>query len=84
MTRVPAALALALCLAPALADAQQITITRAQSQAPRAGPAQYFTGSVRIDPLFESKDAPHTSAASVNFEGPTRRGTRTRSARYSS
>jgi 4-carboxymuconolactone decarboxylase len=68
MTRVRAALAVALCLSPALADAQQITITRAQSQAPRAGPAQYFTGSVRIDPLLESKDAPHTSAASVNFE----------------
>jgi 4-carboxymuconolactone decarboxylase len=61
--------ALALCLlASSVVDAQQITISRAGSQPARQGPAEYFTGSVRVDPLFESKDAPHTSAASVNFE----------------
>jgi 4-carboxymuconolactone decarboxylase len=69
MARTAPGLALALCLAAASpAEAQQITVSRAGSQPSREAPGQYFTGSVRIDPLFESKDAPHTSAASVSFE----------------
>jgi ABC-type glycerol-3-phosphate transport system substrate-binding protein len=36
----------------ASADAQTITITRSGSQPSRKGAAEYFTGSVRIDPLF--------------------------------
>ena len=31
---------------------QAITITRSDSQPSRAGPAETFTGSVRVDPLF--------------------------------
>jgi len=55
-------------LTASLADAQQITVTRAGSQPSRSGPAEYFTGPVRIDPLFASEELPHLSAASVTFE----------------
>jgi 4-carboxymuconolactone decarboxylase len=47
---------------------QAIIITRSGSQPSRSGPAEYFTGSVRIDPLFQAKDQPHTSASYVTFE----------------
>ncbi len=46
---------------------QTIQITRRGSQPPRTGPAEYFTGAVRIDPLFEATDPSHTSGASVTF-----------------
>src|SRR5437773_8061080 len=49
-------------------QAQKITITRSGSQPSRQAPAQYFTGSVRIDPLFQAKDPSHTSGAYVTFE----------------
>ncbi|HEV8693847.1 MAG TPA: cupin domain-containing protein [Lysobacter sp.] len=49
-------------------DAQTITITRSGSQPSSTGSAQYFTGSVRIDPLFQAKDPSRTSGASVTFE----------------
>ncbi|MCA0975579.1 cupin domain-containing protein [Halomonas denitrificans] len=43
-------------------------ITRAGSQASQPGPQEYFTGTVRIDPLF-SAEAPGTaSGAAVTFE----------------
>lgn len=32
------------------------------------GPAEYFTGTVRIDPLFEAPDPARLFAASVTFE----------------
>ena len=38
------------------------------SQPSRRGPAEYFTGSVRIDPLFESADPARVVGASVTFE----------------
>jgi quercetin dioxygenase-like cupin family protein len=43
-------------------------IRRAGSQPSTTGQAEYFTGSVRIDPLFEAKDPGRVSAASVTFE----------------
>jgi 4-carboxymuconolactone decarboxylase len=49
-------------------DAQTITITRSGSQPSRKGPAEYFTGAVRIDPLFQAKDPSRTSGARVTFE----------------
>jgi len=45
-----------------------MTITRSGSQPSRQGPAEYFTGSARIDPLFQAEDSAHTSAAYVRFE----------------
>src|SRR5262245_5839689 len=50
------------------ADAQTITITRSGSQPSRKGVGQYFTGSVRIDPLFSANDPSRTSGSSVTFE----------------
>jgi 4-carboxymuconolactone decarboxylase len=49
-------------------DSQLITITRSGAQPSRKAPAEYFTGSVRIDPLFEANDPARTSGASVTFE----------------
>src|SRR5579875_776657 len=43
-------------------------IKRAGSQASRKGPAEWFTGSVRIDPLFEAPEPALVSGASVTFE----------------
>jgi quercetin dioxygenase-like cupin family protein len=55
-------------LASAAAEAQTITITRSGSQPSRKGPGEYFTGSVRIDPLFQAKDPSRTSGSYVSFE----------------
>jgi quercetin dioxygenase-like cupin family protein len=43
-------------------------IKRAGSQPSGKGPAEYFTGSVRIDPLFQAKDPARAVGASVTFE----------------
>lgn len=45
-----------------------MTIARAGSQASSKGPAQYFTGSARIDPLFPAHPPAGTSGAYVTFE----------------
>ena len=49
-------------------DASKIKVTRIGSQPSREGPADYFTGSVRIDPLFETGEKTNTSAAYVTFQ----------------
>ncbi len=49
-------------------DSQTISITRSGSQSSAKGPAEYFTGSVRIDPLFKANDPSRTSSALVTFE----------------
>ncbi|MEG5058642.1 cupin domain-containing protein [Microcoleus sp. A2-C5] len=46
----------------------QMNIQRSGSQPSAKGPADYFTGTVRIDPLFEAHDPARTSGASVTFE----------------
>ena len=43
-------------------------IKRSGSQPSRKGPAEYFTGTVRIDPLFEAADPARVDGASVTFE----------------
>jgi quercetin dioxygenase-like cupin family protein len=48
------------------------TISRAGSLASITGPAEFFTGHVRIDPLFPANDAAHFSGASVTFEAGAR------------
>jgi quercetin dioxygenase-like cupin family protein len=45
-----------------------ITIARSGSQASGKGPAEHFTGSVRIDPIFQAQDAARASGARVTFE----------------
>ena len=43
-------------------------VKRSGSQPSRKGEADYFTGTVRIDPLFESRDPARAVGASVTFE----------------
>jgi quercetin dioxygenase-like cupin family protein len=49
-------------------DRQTIQITRAGSQPSRSGPAENFTGSVRVDYLFQPNEPTRTSGAFVTFE----------------
>ena len=63
-----------LCLANAQTEqrggkqVQSITIARNGSQPSSQGQAEYFTGSVRIDPLFPVTEPARASAARVTFE----------------
>ncbi|MBV8129572.1 MAG: cupin domain-containing protein [Planctomycetaceae bacterium] len=43
-------------------------ITRIGSQPSAKGPADWFTGTVRIDPLFQTKAPARAAGASVTFE----------------
>ncbi|CAN5451467.1 cupin domain-containing protein [soil metagenome] len=43
-------------------------IKRVGSQPSGKGPADWFTGTVRIDPLFQPNEPARTAAASVTFE----------------
>src|SRR5437762_11885146 len=64
---------------------QTMIITRSGSQPSSTGSAQYFTGSVRIDPLFQAKDPSRASGAHVTSSpADERHGTPTHWARPSS
>ena len=43
-------------------------ITRNGSRPSSQGPADWFTGTVRIDPLFQARDPARVAGASVTFE----------------
>ena len=43
-------------------------IKRSGSQPSASGPAEYFTGTVRIDPLFAAPEPARVLGASVTFE----------------
>jgi quercetin dioxygenase-like cupin family protein len=43
-------------------------ITRAGSQPSNKGPAEWFTGNVRIDPLFQAPTPARVAGAAVTFE----------------
>ncbi|WP_374512728.1 cupin domain-containing protein [Niveibacterium sp.] len=45
-----------------------VTVARAGSQASYAGPADWFTGSVRVDPLFAAPEPAAASGGLVTFE----------------
>src|SRR2546423_14376015 len=47
-------------------------IKRSGSQRSSNGPADWFTGSVRIDPLFEAPDPGRVRGASVTFDAGAR------------
>ncbi len=49
-------------------DAQAIAITRSGSRPSQKGPAEYFTGTVRVDPLFNANKPSRTSGGLVTFE----------------
>jgi quercetin dioxygenase-like cupin family protein len=46
----------------------EIEIKRNGSQASVKGPADWFTGTVRIDPLFQARDSARAAGARVTFE----------------
>jgi len=46
----------------------EMEITRAGSQPSREGPADWFTGTVRIDPMFQAPAPARVQGASVTFE----------------
>ena len=52
----------------AAAAAVALSITRAGTQPSQKAPPEYFTGSVRIDPLFQPKDTTRASGSYVTFE----------------
>lgn len=55
--------------APDVASAsQQMVVTRAGSQPSARGPVQYFTGTVRVDPLFGPRAPSTVAGAAVTFE----------------
>jgi quercetin dioxygenase-like cupin family protein len=47
---------------------ETMQITRGGSQASRPGPAEYFTGAVRVEPLFPVREPSRVSAGSVTFQ----------------
>jgi len=49
-------------------DSQAIKIARRGSQPSRQGPAENFTGSVRVDPLFQASAPARASGSLVTFE----------------
>ena len=53
---------------------ETIKIMRSRSQPSRQGPAENFTGSVRVDPLFEMHPPGRASGSLVTFEPGARTG----------
>jgi quercetin dioxygenase-like cupin family protein len=54
--------------APPVQKSQTIKITRSGSQHTNKGSAEYFTGSVQVQPLFPAVDPSRTSGGKVTFE----------------
>lgn len=52
----------------AAATVVSLSIARAGTQPSQKGPAEYFTGPVRIDPLFQATESMQASGAYVTFE----------------
>lgn len=64
-------LGMAVCIATPVAQAGEAAsqrIARAGSQASTPGPAEYFTGRVRVDPVFAADENIRASGAYVSFE----------------
>jgi quercetin dioxygenase-like cupin family protein len=53
---------------PANARNATMDIKRSGSQPSGKGPAEYFTGNVRVDPLMQTPDPARVAGASVTFE----------------
>jgi 4-carboxymuconolactone decarboxylase len=71
--RIFAAIAISLCMFAPVAQSQTsqdqgaIRIMRSGSQPSRQGPAENFTGSVRVDPLFQAAAPARVAGALVTF-----------------
>ena len=59
-------------LATAPSEAQTLSIARSDARAIRQAPAENFTGTARIDTLFETQNPLSASAGSVTFEAGAR------------
>src|SRR3989475_12839348 len=57
----------------AAATVVSLSIARVGTQPSQRGPADYFTGSVRIDPLFQAKESTRASGAYVKGSAETPR-----------
>jgi quercetin dioxygenase-like cupin family protein len=69
LTSIAALSVLAVADAPAQSRApESVIITRNGAQAPTQGSADYFTGRVRVDPLFQPQAPARTSGGLVTFE----------------
>lgn len=71
LSLMPSAVAQSNQAGPASTSAQEsqtIKISRRGSLPSRQGPAENFTGSVRVDPLFQAKAPARTSGSLVTFE----------------
>jgi 4-carboxymuconolactone decarboxylase len=72
--RIFAAIAISLCMLASGVQSQTskdqgaIRIMRSGSQPSRQGPAENFTGSVRVDPLFQANAPARATGALVTFE----------------
>ena len=55
-----------------LSSDSQIVVTHAKTQAAYQGPEQYFTGSVRVEPLFSANKETAYSGAYVTFDAGAR------------
>src|SRR5205085_10973751 len=55
-------------LRPAQNKEQSMDIKRIGSRPSAKGPAEWFTGAVRIDPLFDAREPGRAGGASVTFE----------------
>ena len=59
-------------LAAGASEAQTVVITRGGSRAATPAPAENFTGSARVEAMFEALDPSHASGGSVTFEPGSR------------
>jgi 4-carboxymuconolactone decarboxylase len=68
MIRLTVTLAMLGLIVSASAEAQTMVTTRGGSRAARPAPAENFTGSARVEMLFEALDPSNASGGSVTFE----------------
>jgi quercetin dioxygenase-like cupin family protein len=68
MKLLAVAIASLLLVASSFAQTTELVIQRAGAQPSTKGPADRFTGMVRVDPLFPARDPGRTSGGSVTFE----------------
>jgi quercetin dioxygenase-like cupin family protein len=66
--RFPAIVSAGVDAGPTEGKEQQVEITRNGSQSSNKGPADYFSGSVRIDPLSPAHDPSRVVVGNVTFE----------------
>jgi 4-carboxymuconolactone decarboxylase len=68
MTCFTATLTTVALLTAASTEAQTIVVARGGSRGVRPGPAENFTGDVRVEMLFEAVEPSHASGGSVTFQ----------------